>query len=148
MAKQYKNYEKISIPSGTIKRLCRLYLNVFLQLFQFLLVRLKVSWSDIKVFAHIVFQFLLVRLKELRDYLETGILRFQFLLVRLKGNVFSYRDEYLLISIPSGTIKRYLADNAKLERIEFQFLLVRLKDTKKLKQTTEVIANFNSFWYD
>ena len=79
------NCKQISIPSGTIKR------------------------NDLyKAVAELVeFQFLLVRLKEDEVDKQKKLLLFQFLLVRLKGVGFPVIvGNRILISIPSGTIKR------------------------------------------
>ncbi len=64
------------------------------------------------------FQFLLVRLKVKEPAgIDTKIFTFQFLLVRLKGFRFKFIRVEVLISIPSGTIKRSIIINLKLKNV-------------------------------
>ncbi len=56
-------YKGISIPFGAIKSVTSLVFSVKVVLFQFLLVRLKVTGISIERDNKIIFQFLLVRLK-------------------------------------------------------------------------------------
>ena len=97
-------------------------------LFQFLMVRLKVSMSIQKNNTS-SFQFLMVRLKV--------HLRFCFIVLRSVsipyGTIKSFTAgidflKYYLVSIPYGTIKRrYYAFKTSNDYILFQFLMVRLK---------------------
>ncbi len=80
----YRTRNLISIPTGTIKRLCPEKLKALQDKFQFLLVRLKV------------------------EPVTTGIVvsyKFQFLLVRLKVFSAPIHGPPRCISIPTGTIK-------------------------------------------
>ncbi len=105
--------------------------------FQFLLVRLKVEVGNILVYNGTQFQFLLVRLK---DLMHKNMKKFLLIsipsgaikrIVALCGFV-----DVAFISIPSGAIKSIkLSPNASLASI-FQFLLVRLKG---LHGTTSVV---------
>jgi len=96
----------ISIPYGAIKRNTQEAENQAKNLFQFLMVRLKVFiWMNLE---HIIirFQFLMVRLKD-KVSVKTcySATRFQFLMVRLKVSyIFSHFKDYF-ISIPYGAIK-------------------------------------------
>ena len=80
-----KTVDKISIPSGAIKRLIDTISGSAVDIFQFLLVRLKVLLRLKECSGNFLFQFLLVRLKDSDgrpdDSDKSG---FQFLLVRLK----------------------------------------------------------------
>ena len=55
--------------------------------------------------------------------------RFQFLLVRLKVRDRLLQLDEVIISIPTGAIKRAETVIAKIQANLFQFLLVRLKDS-------------------
>ncbi len=72
---------------------------------------------------------------------------FQFLLVRLKERAVGEGEKILLVSIPSGTIKRFEAYYACLKNKRFQFLLVRLKVATQNAEDLSQLG-FNSFWYD
>ena len=52
-----------------------------------------------------------------------------------------------MISIPTGTIKRFNADFDYCKNYIFQFLLVRLK-VRVLLTISRSPYNFNSYWYD
>ncbi len=79
-----RQFSSISIPYGAIKRISLSMPNSHINLFQFLMVRLKVSRQNFLV-VDIIFQFLMVRLKEnSADTLLLSICKFQFLMVRLK----------------------------------------------------------------
>ena len=78
---------------------------IYIKLFQFLMVRLKVGGSLVLVDLHL-FQFLMVRLKAELDTLRNYLLsQFQFLMVRLKGHLSALVLTSLRVSIPYGTIK-------------------------------------------
>ena len=95
-----------------------------------------------------IFQFLLVRLKvNTYERCLYDSRKFQFLLVRLKDTVNDFRTFAVMISIPSGTIKRKIKIMKKDYTREFQFLLVRLK-ALNFKRCATALSNFNSFWYD
>jgi len=57
-----------------------------------------------------------------------GEVAFQFLLVRLRDPIKPKAPSLILISIPSGAIKRAAACAAAPKAIKFQFLLVRLRE--------------------
>ncbi len=72
---------------------------------------------------------------------------FQFLLVRLRESKILGIKSAVLISIPSGAIKR-VNENFVLQQVFlFQFLLVRLRDDYRLDRLPR-LDNFNSFWCD
>ncbi len=80
---------QISIPYGAIKRDILTRLDKELWLFQFLMVRLKVSKTKKLNFSTVIFQFLMVRLKAVVFYcFKIFYLKFQFLMVRLKEILF------------------------------------------------------------
>jgi len=78
-----------------------------------------------------IFQFLMVRLKGTTRQLTWKIKRtFQFLMVRLKeiNNIKNF-NEFEKISIPYGAIKRKIQHFfTRTKSKKFQFLMVRLKD--------------------
>ena len=98
-------------------------------LFQFLLVRLRVISAVSFISMGNRFQFLLVRLRD--DFVSTAgsyVIVFQFLLVRLRELVvFCSRSNIRYISIPSGAIKRQKDAATESATVIFQFLLVRLR---------------------
>ena len=110
----------ISIPFSTIKRENRQSLRQSSQIFQFHLVRLKVSENNVERWRT-QFQFHLVRLKASISHCFTRIYQFQFHLVRLKAEA----------------IKK-----AK-EAFRFQFHLVRLKE-RAHRAIHKYIKDFNS----
>ncbi len=62
---------------------------------------------------------------------------FQFLLVRLRDNIGTAKNGgTIFISIPSGAIKRVMADNDNFRILIFQFLLVRLRDKDSRRLST------------
>jgi len=74
----------ISIPYGAIKRVLPITLRLLRSKFQFLMVRLKGSYS-VSAIDKKKFQFLMVRLK-VKTILPCNANKiFQFLMVRLKG---------------------------------------------------------------
>jgi len=140
---------KISIPSGAIKRIVTGKKIDTVEVFQFLLVRLRVSSLFLTWFHRQVFQFLLVRLRGSPfSPFNKASCSFQFLLVRLReertDKMFAEKPEFqfLLVRLRVGISKLLL-----LAYVEFQFLLVRLR-VKLGASEHNVIRYFNSFWCD
>ncbi len=123
----------------------------------------------VHLYGSFIFQFLLVRLKVVMLLVSTYLRTvFQFLLVRLKVDSCLSFDGFIVISIPSGAIKRLRGNWIRTLQIEFQFLLVRLKAIchslfkriilfqfllVRLKETLLRVyeqhhVDFNSYWCD
>ncbi len=116
----------ISIPSGAIKRAKEITLNLTRNLFQFLLVRLRVS----------------VPCRALGIFIQ-----FQFLLVRLRDSILSYLFREKVISIPSGAIKRRNNRNGFCYRYFISIPSGAIKSLLRLCLSGKR-RNFNSFWCD
>ena len=77
---------QVSIPYGSIKRCESAWDFGRVDMFQFLMVRLKVLPVLYGNSVQYLFQFLMVRLKASGESsIKVGVLSFQFLMVRLKG---------------------------------------------------------------
>ena len=98
----------VSIPYGTIKRKIEFAVGEVFQLFQFLMVQLKVLEQN-TIAEMMSFQFLMVQLKAGMDSGNIlSIVLFQFLIVRLKAADSSVYRHSSGVSIPYGTIKSQL----------------------------------------
>ena len=117
--------KKISIPTGTIKRIAFKKYRSALSSISIPTGTIKRLLASIRCCQIIVFQFLLVRLKAVLKHQLRFYFRFQFLLVRLKVFTSPTQSKFLKISIPTGTIKS-------------QFSM----------SNSPPYRHFNSYWYD
>ena len=98
------------------------------QLFQFLMVRLKVMPNPKSQHCHYQISIPYGAIKSLYVYeVRFRHASFQFLMVRLKGLQRTINKKIIQISIPYGAIKRHIKLPIIIIGLRFQFLMVRLK---------------------
>ena len=158
----------VSIPYGTIKRKIEFAVGEVFQLFQFLMVQLKVLEQN-TIAEMMSFQFLMVQLKAGMDSGNMlSIVLFQFLMVQLKvimrlcigiHQEFQFlmvqlKASFVLCSLPSEKVFQFLmvqlkdaAFSAYIEIPWFQFLMVQLKVLREIRHRV-CLSRFNSLWYN
>ena len=121
--------EYFSIPFSTIKSGPETVAGCGGTIFQFHLVRLKVTDEGENIALNTVFQFHLVRLKgDNVKFAQPVMTGFQFHLVRLKVHVHAFKEgemitfQFHLVRLKEEDLVRHV------QELYFQFHLVRLKD--------------------